>query len=198
MGDRRLALLRDLASRLAATRATEEVFGAVEHCLGRNSPDLPFSLTYLFEDDARRARLVSRTEISADHPAAARCRRAGAPSRWPFADVRAGDVPVVVDWMRLFPGPGELATILRTERSSFRSRAGSDTTSRRVHRGTQRPSPLDDAYRAFIRLFVGQLPAGLANARAYEAERRRAEALAEIDRAKTGSSATSATNSGRR
>ena len=45
--------------------------------------------------------------------------------------------------------------------------------------------PLDDAYRGFFELFVGQIAAGLANARAYEAERRRAEALAEIDRAKT-------------
>ena len=34
-------------------------------------------------------------------------------------------------------------------------------------------------------LLVGQIAAGLANAHAYEEERRRAEALAEIDRAKT-------------
>ena len=45
--------------------------------------------------------------------------------------------------------------------------------------------PLDDAYRSFVSLLVGQIAAGLANAHAYEEERRRAEALAEIDRAKT-------------
>ena len=45
--------------------------------------------------------------------------------------------------------------------------------------------PVDDAYRSFVDLFVGQIAAGLANAHAYEAERRRAQALAEIDRAKT-------------
>ena len=43
----------------------------------------------------------------------------------------------------------------------------------------------DEAYRSFTSLFVGQLAAGLSNARAYDAERKRAEALAEIDRAKT-------------
>ena len=43
----------------------------------------------------------------------------------------------------------------------------------------------DEAYQSFANLFVGQLTAGLSNARAYEAERKRAEALAEIDRAKT-------------
>jgi PAS domain S-box-containing protein len=45
--------------------------------------------------------------------------------------------------------------------------------------------PLDGPYRGFLDLLAGQIAAGLASARAYEAERRRAEALAEIDRAKT-------------
>ena len=45
---------------------------------------------------------------------------------------------------------------------------------------------------------AGQIAPGLTNARAYEAERRRAEALAELDRAKTASSPTSATSSARR
>jgi signal transduction histidine kinase len=44
---------------------------------------------------------------------------------------------------------------------------------------------LNEAYQSFTNLFVGQLTAGLSNARAYDAERKRAEALAEIDRAKT-------------
>ena len=47
----------------------------------------------------------------------------------------------------------------------------------------------DEAYHSFTNLFVGQLTAGLSNARAYDAERKRAEALAEIDRAKTSRAA---------
>ena len=43
----------------------------------------------------------------------------------------------------------------------------------------------DAAYSGFIDLLAVRLPPALGNARAYEAERRRAEALAEIDRAKT-------------
>ena len=45
--------------------------------------------------------------------------------------------------------------------------------------------PLDDAYRSFLELVAAQIAAAVADAQAYEAERRRAEALAEIDRAKT-------------
>ena len=43
----------------------------------------------------------------------------------------------------------------------------------------------DDTYREFVRRIAEQIAIGLASARAHEQERRRAEALAEIDRAKT-------------
>ena len=43
----------------------------------------------------------------------------------------------------------------------------------------------DDDYRSFLDLAAGQIATAIANARAYEEERKRAEALAEIDRAKT-------------
>ena len=43
----------------------------------------------------------------------------------------------------------------------------------------------DDGYRQFVRRIAEQIAVGLASARAYEQERQRAEALAEIDRAKT-------------
>ena len=45
--------------------------------------------------------------------------------------------------------------------------------------------PLDDDYRAFLTLLADQIATGVANARAHEEERKRAEALAQIDRAKT-------------
>jgi GAF domain-containing protein len=44
---------------------------------------------------------------------------------------------------------------------------------------------LDDNYRGFFELAARQFAAAIADAQAYEAERRRAEALAEIDRVKT-------------
>jgi signal transduction histidine kinase/FixJ family two-component response regulator len=44
---------------------------------------------------------------------------------------------------------------------------------------------LDESFRGFVELIAGQIGTAVANARAYEAERKRAEALAELDRAKT-------------
>ena len=43
----------------------------------------------------------------------------------------------------------------------------------------------DDSYGGFLTLMAGQIASGIANAAAYEDERQRAEALAELDRAKT-------------
>ena len=43
----------------------------------------------------------------------------------------------------------------------------------------------DEGYASFMELLAGQISASLAGARAFEEERRRADALAEIDRAKT-------------
>ena len=45
--------------------------------------------------------------------------------------------------------------------------------------------PFDDAYRAFLDLVADQLATAVTNARAYEDERTRVEALAALDRAKT-------------
>jgi signal transduction histidine kinase len=57
-------------------------------------------------------------------------------------------------------------------------------TSRRPDRRYQFRLRLDDAYLSFIELAATQISTAIANARAYEEERKRAEALAEIDRAK--------------
>jgi hypothetical protein len=47
IGERRLALLRDLGIRLASTQTTDEVCQAVEASLATNTWSLPFTLTYL-------------------------------------------------------------------------------------------------------------------------------------------------------
>ena len=85
--------------------------------------------------------------------------------------------------------PDAEASLARTNRDlvkelpvfspGFEGRAG------RLVVGLNPQRPFDDQYRAFLDLVAGQLGTAVANARAYEEERKRAEALAEIDRAKT-------------
>ncbi len=61
---------------------------------------------------------------------------------------------------------------------------GGDHSSRLVV-GLNPRRPFDEQYRAFVDLVADQLRTAVANARAYEQEKQRAEALAELDRAKT-------------
>ena len=51
--------------------------------------------------------------------------------------------------------------------------------------GLNRYRPLDERYRGFVGLVAGHLAAGIAGARSYQDQQRRAEELAELDRAKT-------------
>ena len=51
--------------------------------------------------------------------------------------------------------------------------------------GTNPRLAFNDDYRGFFGLAAGQIANAISNVRAYEEERKRAEALAEIDRAKT-------------
>ena len=73
----------------------------------------------------------------------------------------------------------ELVKELSIRTSSQEAQAG------RLVVGLNPERPFDDQYRAFVDLVADQCGTALANARAYEQERQRAEALAELDRAKT-------------
>src|SRR5665213_2416371 len=70
IGERRVESLRDVASALASTNTEEEVLEALRDQLSLNPKDLPFSLTYLFDQDGG-ARLASYTGIPSEHPLAA-------------------------------------------------------------------------------------------------------------------------------
>src|SRR6185312_11346973 len=50
VGERRMANLRDLAAAVATTRTEPDVLAAVSEQLARNPADLPFGLTYLFDE----------------------------------------------------------------------------------------------------------------------------------------------------
>lgn len=187
IGERRLSLLRELAASLGRAQTTGEVLAAMEQCLTEDGRVLPFTLTYLFADDGSAATLASRTSIEAAHPAApAVIALRDALSPWPLAQVldEARPVEMRLDDARAWPCGGwskaaTTAFVVPIMQAGQARPAGAFVAGLNPHR------PLDGSYRSFIELFVGQLAAGLDNARAYDAERRRAEALAEIDRAKT-------------
>ncbi len=186
IGERRLTLLREFGAHLAASQTTEEVWKALERSLQNDARDFPFTLTYLLDPERSRLTLASSSNLAAADPVARDTLDAGDPL-WPVrATLDAAARPAIVDLpstMAWPKGPWEKAPsraiVVPLPQQGQARPAGVFIAGLNPFR------PLDGAYESFVSLYVGQLAAGLANAQAYAAERRRAEALAQIDRAKT-------------
>jgi signal transduction histidine kinase len=133
VGERRLALLNELAACTAGARTPREACVRTIDTIAANPQDIPFALAYL------------DGELQACTPGGLEA----------FGEAQPQHVAELK-----FPS-GKLCVGLNTRR------------------------PFDEHYRSFVALVADKLAAAVANARAYEEERKRAEALAEIDRAKT-------------
>ena len=193
IGERRLRTLRELAARTTEeARSAEDACQTAAKTLADNPHDLPFVLIYLLDDDVRTARLVGATGLPARSPAAAPLVELAAASEqgrhWPLETVvqsgRAHDVTDLAERFGSLPGrpwpePPRQAVILPLARPGQARLAGF------VVAAVSPRLVLDDAYRGFLDLLAGHVATAVANARAYEEEHRRAEALAELDRAKT-------------
>jgi signal transduction histidine kinase len=188
IGERRVETLRDVATALAGAKTEEEVLNALREVLGRNRKDLPFTLTWLFNTDGS-ARLASSSGISGGHPLTEFI-GPGADSPWPAHKMFSHPAPMFVDKLAGVQRAGVLAL---SEWNKTADQAAIFPIGQQIQEqpagmfiaGTNPYRRYDSAYSGFIDLLVGQIAAALGNARAYDAERKRAEALAEIDRAKT-------------
>ncbi len=140
VGERRLALLKDLAERNSTARTARDACLLATETLAAKPQDIRFALVYLDDE------LQSCTPGAEEH---------------------------------LEKAPRDLVREVSVSSSSVDAHAG------RLVLGLNPRRPFDDQYRVFLDLVADQLRTSLANARAYEQERKRAEALAELDRAKT-------------
>ncbi|WP_190184186.1 SpoIIE family protein phosphatase [Streptomyces cirratus] len=185
IAERRMATLRDLGSDPSVVRTEQEMLSFTNEQLGRNPQDLPFALTYLFQDDGS-ARLVATTAIPAGHPAAPETLPAGSAAEWPTAAAASGRSVVVSledrGWTNLPttgggrpPAQAVVVPLLQQGGEPY----GFMVT------GLNRYRPFDEDYRGFVELVAGHVATGIASARSYQAQQRRAEELAELDRAKT-------------
>jgi signal transduction histidine kinase len=190
VGERRLRALHELAAQLAEVKTEEAVYEAALRVLGGDPHDVPFALLYAVETDQRTARLagaVGLDERAKAKPEAIDLKTGEAPSTWPLGTaVRTGRTAEVHDLeMRFGDLPGgpwvespRVAALLPV------MQANQSHPTAVLVAGVSPRRPWDDEYRHFLELAAGQIGTALARARAYEAEKRRAEALAELDRAK--------------
>jgi PAS domain S-box-containing protein len=184
-----MATLRHLGSEPTTGRDDREYLRAAVRHLEGNPRSLPFSLIYLFDEAGEAAELVAGAGIDAGHPAApARIALADEAPSWPVSDLADGRTVVVTDLQERFAG---VPTGAWLEPPSTAVLLPLPTQVRQAHPygfvlvAVNRYRPLDDGYLSFLGLVAAQLASGVAGTRAYAAERRRAEELAELDQAKT-------------
>src|SRR5271163_1961110 len=190
LSERRTRALRDLATRAGAALTPEEVCTLAARTLSDYRLDLPFALFYLFGDESEEARLIASTGVpdaSIASPALVSL-VSDEKSSWPLADAaRSGHAQHVNDLEARFghfscgeyPESQKEALVLPLMPPGCKRPVGV------LVAGISPRLELGETYRAFYDLLSAAVTTELANARAYEEERKRAEALAEIDRAKT-------------
>jgi signal transduction histidine kinase/CheY-like chemotaxis protein len=190
VAERRVSILRDLGTD-AAENSAEETCRVAAQTLARHSKDVPFALLYLIDPDGKHARLAGAAGIEPGEnasPTVVPLHTADIDRGWPLgAAFGEQEMVAVSDLASRFDAvpagswtePPRTAVVL-----PFRSSKGNEPFGILVG-GVSARLRFDEQYRSFYKLAANQIATAIANARAYEDERKRAEGLAEIDRVKT-------------
>jgi len=190
VGERRVRALRDLGARVTEAKTAEEACAIAAETLAADAKDVPFAMLYLVENGGERARLAGTAGLpGGEEPLPSEIDlRAPETGGWPLGEVvRTGATRVVErlsERMRTVPpgpwsDPPQTAAVVPIPSHKAGEPAGVMVL------GVSARLDFDEAYRDFFDLVKTQIATAIANARAYEEERKRAAALAEIDRAKT-------------
>jgi signal transduction histidine kinase len=204
IGERRVEALRDLGARTGEAKTAEMACAIAAGTLANYARDVPFALFYLIDPDGKRARLAGATGVGMGEAAS---QLASQPvsqlvsqlvvdlnegpeqvSAWPLAAAVRDEAMVTIDNLAArfaevpsgpWSDPPHTAVIVPIRSNKAHELAGIMVA------GLSPRLRFDHQYRSFLELAAAQVASAVATARAYEEERKRAEALAEIDRAKT-------------
>lgn len=187
LSKRRLHTVRHL---LVETHGLNEAMREAAAVFNKNQRDVPFSLIYLVDQDESVARLAGTSGLEPDLPVSPSAidLTTDQTSPWPLAKIYRSGKPLVVrelaDQLDAFnvgpwPEPPKEAMVLPVHR-----REGEKATALLVL-GINARKAFDPAYYNFFEDVAQQLTTSITNVHVYEEEHQRAEALAELDRAKT-------------
>ncbi|MEH0973789.1 ATP-binding protein [Micromonospora sp. CPCC 205546] len=186
VGERRLRLLRDLS--VGGDGRTVDVGSTcarLAEAIGRHPLDVPFAAFYLREGALlRRVACVGAEPVAEVLPDTT---PADQEHGWGLAAAAAGTTTEVTGIDRRLALPaGPWGDAVGTALALPLPSAEADQPLGVLLVGVSPSRGLDEAYRSFHALLTQQVAVAVRNAQAYEEERRRAEALAELDRVKTG------------
>lgn len=192
VSERRVSILADLSARATEAKTAEQACTIAAEVLSAHSKDIPFALIYLIDREDQKAKLAGSAGVVAGSSISPLTidfagTRSGS-SGWPLVKEALAERVMVVDNLAArfhdvpngpWSAPPHSAVVVPIRSNKERDIAGV------LIAGISPRLAFDALYRSFFELAAAQIAAAVSNARAYEDERKRSEALSEIDRAKT-------------
>jgi two-component sensor histidine kinase len=177
IGARRLAQLREIASRTWDADSVDEVYALSARALACDPRDMPFAMIYGLEADGMHARLRGHTGIEPGHAAAPETIVLDSGSPWPISDVVRGGRRAVSRLGERFSNlPKGPWNDVPQDALMLPLSTGADAAPRGVLilavNPYRRP---DDGFENFAALVARQIAAAVVNIETHEAERERAK-----------------------
>jgi PAS domain S-box-containing protein len=188
LSERRTRALRDLAARTGKAQTPEEAFHAAAQTMAAYELDLPLVLLYSIDADGKKATLSASSGIAAGTAASPKEIDLAVSHVWGIGSVVANGSAIKVEHLeKEFPALqcGPYPEPPTTALSLPITPPGAERPVAVMVAGISPRLPFNEVYRGFCEQLTTILTAALANALAYEEERKRAEKLAELDQAKT-------------
>ena len=191
LAERRTRALRDLAANLSLATDEAEVGRRTVEILSDFESDLPFLLYYQLDIQDGNYRLTVSHGVEAGLPVTPLEIGPGSNQPWPFGEALSGAASAWIVEVNLVPALMEGRPCGPYEEAPARAFMlpvavpGLTSPPAVLIAGASSRLRMDVEYRSFYRLLGVTVVNALVVVRAREDERRRAEALAEIDRAKT-------------
>jgi len=187
---RRLRTLSELSAKALLEKSTEAACASSIQTISRNPDDIPFSLLYLLGPDRGSATLEGAglipSGIAGVSPLHISLSARSKSQLWPIGQIietSQSSLISLADVPGLPLGPGRRPVV-----EAFALPVNMPGQSQPIGvliAGVNPTRKIDAEYRTFFTLIADQVGTAIQNARAAEEEKKRADALAEIDRAKT-------------
>jgi two-component sensor histidine kinase len=180
IGARRLALLREIASRTWEAKSVAEVYTLAARALATDPRDMPFALIYRLDDDGARAVLRGTAGIEVGHAAAPESLALGNSAIWPLSEaMRGGTRRHIVRLNEKFenlprgawPEPPEDAVLLPLVTSAEAAPRGVLVLAANPYRRRE-----DDSFDNFAALVARQIASAIVAVETAELDRERAKA----------------------
>ncbi len=188
LGERRLSTLRVLAADTASANSAQQACDTAIQSLMKNY-DLPFAAIYLSSDDKDKIRKLCTTQsLNLPEEINVNENLDDKKTLSPLCRIfKNGGRELISDFAERFgahtgaiwPEPITTAVVLPITQPTQKEPLGIFVA------GLSPRLPLNEQYEGFLNLVAGQISNAVADAEAIEEERKRAEALAELDAAKT-------------